>query len=69
MLIRFFIDLCLCEDEVSKFHQRSSEHLIEENTEQTRPELITHAGLKSPMRPRTHTPDRKLLRQLIQLGK
>ena len=33
---------------------------------QTGTELIAHAGLKSPMRPRTHTPDRKLLCQLIQ---
>ena len=66
VLIRFFIDLCLCEDEVFEFHQRASETLIQENTEQTRPELIAHPGLKSPMRPRTHTPDRKLVRQLVQ---
>ena len=40
--------------------------MIQESTEQTRPELITHAGLNRPMRPRTHTRDKKLLRQLIQ---
>ena len=40
MLIRFFIELCLCEDEVFEFHQRSSERLIQESTEQTGTELI-----------------------------
>ena len=36
------IDICLCENEVFEFHQRASEALIYESTEETTPKLIAH---------------------------